>query len=291
MRFNAIIRSFYFWILIVAAVAFAGVVGQSSAQEDSNAKHPSLEPAAANDPAAVLLLDAAQHVGLGEISGAPLLAYKLKAIFEVVSPDGSVTDRGRYEAIFKDDSHSRITYESTGFTQVAYWNSDHGRATGSRAALAPDPYRLIISALYYPIYFSGALRRALVQERHTAIQSESRTVAGKPARCYELSNTEQVPYRGPWATYCFNGARALVQFTFGVRGTDIATVSRTIEYQGRQIPAEVEMKRNGSSGLRIHVESIGPVNESDAALFVAPPEAVALDPIVLPVSSPSSVPK
>jgi len=271
--------------------AIAGALLSASAQEVAGAISLPLEPTAANDPMAVFLLQKAQHCGLGYVSGAPSLTYKVRARFEVIAPDGGVMDRGKYEQIIRDGAHSKTTYESTGFTQSWYQNGGPARVTGSRAGMPPEPYIQIVLALYSPMGIEPELRRGLMQDRRTAIQSEMREIAGNPVRCYELRNTRQGPDRGPWAAYCFNTEPALVQFTFGARPSGIATVNRMIEFQGRQVPAEVETKRKGLPGIRLHVESIEPINNSDEASLLAPPEAVTPDPIVIrSITGSSSIP-
>jgi hypothetical protein len=283
-----------FCLLLVAAVAFAGFALQSPAQGASSAQQGPLAPTAVSDPAAVnFLLDAARHYGLGPVNGAPALAYKLKAQFEVLAPDGSVTDRGKYEEIVKDALHSRTTYESNAFKQTKFFNGGPARVTGSRAGMPPDPYNLIILALFQPLGSEAALRRNLVLEKQAVVRSENREIAGKPVRCYALTVLRLSPSHGPSATYCFNEAGTLEQTTLAVLPSEIVlSVSRTIEYQGRQIPAEVEFRRKDMPGLRLHVESIEPPNGNDDASFVALPEAVAPDPIVvhLPNSSVQTAP-
>lgn len=290
MRRIRIVR--WFRTLLVAASAFTGFALQSSAQGAPGAQQAPLAPTTANDPAAVFLLDAAWHNGLGYPSDVTSLSFKIKASFEVVAPCGSVTDRGRFEEIVKDTHHLKISYQSTGFTQTKYRNGGNIRVTGSRAGVPPDPYIEMVLALYNPLGIDFRLMRALAQGGQVAIQIEKRVIAGKPARCYELTNLRQAPDQEPSATYCFNEAGTLVEFTFSAQPLGIATVSRTMEYQGRHVPADVEFRRKDMPGLRIHVESIEPLSESDGASFVVPPDAVAPDPLSahLPAHAPQSTP-
>jgi len=287
MRRISFIRPFC--LLLVAAIAVVGFALQASARGVTGVQQSPPVPSAATDPAAVFLLNAERHNGLGYPSDVAALSFKIKASFEVVAPDGGITDRGNYEEIVEDAKHLKISYQSTGFTQSKYRNGGNIRVTGSRAGMPPDPYIEMVLALYNPVGIDFRLMRALAQGAQTTIQIDLREIAGQPVRCYELTNLRLTPDHGPSATECFNAAGALVEFSFSAQPLGIATVSRTIDYQGRHVPAEVEFRRKDLPGLRIHVESIEPMNERDGASFVVPPDAVAPDPIGIHPPS-SSVP-
>lgn len=209
--------------------------------------------------------------------------WRLKAIFERYDEGGRLVEQGKYEELWADPHQQKLVYASPSFSQVQYSGPQGRLVTGDHG----DPPALL--ALIWWIATTPLPSDWAVTRHGMDLRKE--TVDGADADClYERDNpavhrvnpatnavvdtTASVSI--PPDSYCFDAQHLLVSFSHTVRGfSEKIHVSyrNPIQYDNRAIASDLELDRGGVPGLRVRVESLQPLEESDEAEFGIPTDA------------------
>jgi len=202
------------------------------------------------------------------LSGADVHPWHLKATFSLLDEQGKATDHGSYEEFWVSTHKYKRIMAGTGFTRTEFGAEAAPVITGTKNWPSPL-FGSLLQAWVFPWPARAQIDRFDITAEHCEID-------GAGYACF-LMKTRPMPIGMPSnvvATQCFQPGSTFLRLTLYEK----TTVKRDhpVNFQGRQLPGDIEVDRNGKVAMTAHLESIESLDPVDDALFVPPPDAVPL---------------
>ena len=186
--------------------------------------------------------------------------WHAKATYRLMDDQGNVTDEGTYEELWAEPSRFKRTYAGKGYTQTDTSAIAGVMRTGQRE----DVSRLLFDMrreLVTPLPNARSLGDGPFAEKQV-------NTGGSDLRCIFLRDPARVP------AYCIASDQAILRMTvWSGQGIQILH-NRILRFQGKYIPGDLEIVREGKTILTAHLESIEVLDAVKDSDFAASSDAV-----------------
>jgi len=233
-----------------------------------------------SDPAA-FLKEAARVNGLSEAGDQ---AWHLRVSFQSFDEQGGVNDQGTFEEFYVSPTKYKSIYSRPGFSWIRYGTEQGLLQTGNDAwdSFAPGYLRTLIDPL-----------RNAKEISQFDLASEERLEAAFLYPCISLRNRSRDPRSLPekLEAYCFEPVTKALRMEVDDRTLTAILRRRSLMFQGRSVPRDLEVVHFGKLMFAAHVETIETITTVDEAALTPPQNAIRTQSrVVLPDGSVEMVP-
>jgi TonB family protein len=228
-----------------------------------------------SDPKSLFLLAAK----LNGLSGDDIMPWHMRISFSVFDESGKNSEQGTFEEYWVDKNRYKISYTSAGYTQSAYGTGDGVLLTGARDP-APELFTWMAGKFISPISLDpGAIE-------HSTIDRQKREIDKVRVVCLtERGHRPEPPHLefiGP--TFCLENDSVALRFVGEPWSRPPEDVrNNTVQFQGRFLPGDLEVKRGSKRVLTAHLERVDLLTASNEA-DIAPPKDAQPPPQIVTVS-------
>lgn len=246
---------------------------------------PAAPPASVSPPAPFSDWKAflAAAIKLDGLTGDDLPPWHLKVTYKIFDDQGQPKDQGIFEELQASPTKFKVTYNSPNFVQSTYGTDRPDRAvyvSGAPGSSQPWPLSLLWGAFVSPLPHEKDIPNADFKEQ------EKETSGGRLSCLYAMTKPTGAPdfHPGAMAGYCFDAGRTDLRFTLIPYAKNGALTQRTrlTTFQGRSLPQDVQISRDGKVVLTAHLESIEAVPKFDEATFIQPADSRLYPTMMLP---------
>ncbi len=220
-------------------------------------------PAAATMPAdlrALMLLAAKTN----SLTGPDMQPWRLKASLHTFTPPTNLSEeenkQGEYEELWAGGEKFKQSYSDEEYSQTVY-GTPNGQFIGGGLHFVLGEVRQLSEffdpSAYLRQYAEGHNPEFDPADASAGASACLRTVSDRP----KDSKREPLVYR-----FCFDSALRLVRFSINGNDDFLILFRRPLSFNGRAIPAEVELRRHGIVRMLAHLESLEaaePIEESE----------------------------
>ena len=226
---------------------------------------------APRDPKALILF-AAQSNGLSAQDAKP---WHIKASFKIVDDKGNATNQGTFEEFWAGAVQYKRIFSSDKFTQTEFGTADGPRRTGANGRV-PTQLELIAAEFLAPIGVSPE------NAGQTNLHMETRTAGTVKLTCLAAMRPASMnpPVPAFNEEFCLSENLPILR----MHGPNPATrVLRNgiVKFQGQYLPGNIDAffqsglpNDPGHEVWSAHLENAEALQNTDAALFTPPPDAV-----------------
>jgi len=210
-------------------------------------------------------------IKLDGLSGDDLPPWHLKVTYKIFDDQGQPKDQGIFEEFQASPTKFKVTYTSPNFAQSTYGTDRADRAvfvSGAPGSSQPWPLLLLWGAFVSPLPHEKDIPNADFQEQ------EKETPGGRLSCLYAMTKATGAAdfHPGAMAGYCFDAGRTDLRFAlvpYAKNGT-LMQRTRLTNFQGRSLPQDLQISREGKIVLTAHLESIEAAAKFDEATFNQP---------------------
>jgi len=217
-------------------------------------------PAEPKDPKE-LMLAAARMNNLADAASKP---WHLKASFQLLDEQGTVTDEGTYEEFWASPQMSRRTFTGKTFTETEY--------TTDKGELAVAPPHDVPALLQ-------TARQNLIEPFPNQLTIEHATYTEKEIETGNLKLTCLTPSGGPGgSTFCITASEPILRIHAIPYASVQVLYNRILRFQGITLAGDLKFIRAGKPVLTLHIDSIESLDRASVTPS-APPAGATLVPI------------
>lgn len=203
-------------------------------------------------------------VNLNGLNGDNIHPWHLKATFKLFDDAGNPSDEGSYEEFWASPTKYKSIYTSKTHTQTQFGTIRGVAKSGSYPAMPQPLYEL-------PSAFISTLPN-LERVAYGAFTFQKVEPDGVGLSCIKYQFTADAPVFGP--TYCLDPAKLTLRVSVLPNPALQIFHNSTFEFQGRFIPADVTMTRDGKTVLTAHLETLDLIPSVQDSDFEPTPDAV-----------------
>ena len=214
------------------------------------------------DPKALMLAAAT----LNNLAAENIKPWHIKASFQLLDDQGTVTDEGTYEESWASPFQFKRTFVGKNFSQTAYGSKNGVLLSGSKGS---TPNLLLIA------------RNNLVHPFPDDAIIEHTTYTTKPLETGTLKLLCVIPSASAStapadnSAYCLNQEQPYLRIAARPSTSDQTFHNRLLSVEDRAIAGDLKIAHEGKPTITLHVETATVLDPSEQAVFTPPPDAVA----------------
>lgn len=207
-----------------------------------------------------LMLDAAH---LNNLTGANMSPWHMKATFQILDENGTVSDEGTYEEFWANPKSSRRVCTGKAFMQTEFTTDKGDFRTASSHGDVPVLLSSAHNDLISPMPGDPALE-------HLTFSSKEVQSGSLKLNC--LSPTGALNA----SMYCLASGEPILRVFASPAFSTQVLYNGILHFAGRAVAGNLKLTRNGKMAVELRVETLEPLDTKDESSFTPPPDAALI---------------